>query len=319
MTDHEKNTNPANKNETNHPIFICPYQGAWPPNSHEQEINVIDIWLKVSSKKDVFFCLFFCCLLGSVIYAFTVTPIYRAKVTFFLKSSDAMIINKNFWLSMLQERQKNKELAIETLRSRSFINKFIEDEALLPIVFQHIWDKQNKKWRVDNFQDIPTLEGAYQIFQKICKITAKKGGLISFRIDWTSPKQAAQWANILISRLNKRLQQIAIEKRRIAIHTGKKIIKRLKREMIETESAEARKAIGDMIVWQMTENIVNKVYEGFVLQIIDPAYTPDDDDFIYPKRALIISIGFFVGVFLGVTTALILASSKHQTVTRKPS
>ena len=95
------------------------------------------------------------------------------------------------------------------LRSRDFARAFIEDEALLPLLFPDAWDAAAGRWTVEYPPDLSQAAGFF--VGKVREVEEDTGtGLVTLSIEWRDPELAAAWANLLAARLNDHMRQRAL-------------------------------------------------------------------------------------------------------------
>ena len=102
------------------------------------------------------------------------------------------------------------EEALAVLRSREFTQQFIAENDLLPKLYFRKWNAVSKTWRVSPSK-VPTLARAATYFAKAIRSIEqdKKTGLVTLNIDWRDAAVAAEWSQLLISRLNHEMRQRA--------------------------------------------------------------------------------------------------------------
>ena len=105
----------------------------------------------------------------------------------------------------------NVEQVVATLNSRKFLRTYINQNKLIPVLFDEIWDADNQEWMVPSVEDEPTEQKAIESFKACLSVDEdKKSGLITLSISWKDPEVAAQWANDLVKQLNEQLRDQAI-------------------------------------------------------------------------------------------------------------
>jgi len=194
------------------------------------------------------------------------------------------------------------EEALAILKSRLFMERFIESQNLLPILFEGIWDATGNAWNVDDQSDIPTMSDAVTMLDGTVRsiIRDNSTGLLSMHIDWRNRDQAGEWANLMINMANRHLRDRAIDE-------AEKSIAYLETELGNTTSIEVRSAIYGLMENQIRNIMFANVLEEYAFKVIDPAVSPDADDFIRPNRPLLIVLGFVTGLFLAVAISLLAA------------
>jgi len=195
---------------------------------------------------------------------------------------------------------------IATLESRTFIEQFIADEGLMPILFAERWDSQTGKWREKVGEDAPTLWDGYKQFdEKILDINWNTTTqLITLTVDWSDPNIAAEWANKLVQRINDQLREDAIAE-------AKKSLAYLNRELARTSIVGLRQSIFNLTESQIQQVMLANVREEYAFKVIGPAVPPDPDDYVWPRPFLTIILAAVLGLVSGITFAVVRAIWIH--------
>jgi uncharacterized protein involved in exopolysaccharide biosynthesis len=247
--------------------------------------------------------------------AFIMTPVYRASVVMVSADRDRNLLSGSLASALgnfgglasiaginLGESGAGKEEALAVLKSREFTERFIKDLGLMPVLFPKQWDAASKRWRGDEAK-WPTPSRAYRAFDDIRTISQdKKTGLVTLRIDWRDRKQAAEWANELVRRLN-------TEMRSRAIVTADASLGYLAKELQRTEIVSAREAINRLVEAQIRERMLANVTQEFSFRVVDRAMVPDRDEKLRPKRLLMTVAGFAIGVAAGAFAVLLFTGA----------
>ena len=159
-------------------------------------------------------------ILAAALAAAVMTPMYRAEVVLAPVTANedsgryspqlerfsgiAALAGVN-----LSQHSSRKNEALATLESRLLTEQFIEEEALLPVLFHDLWDQEQGDWKVADPDDQPTLWDAYELFDKdVRRISEdKRSGLVVLSIEWDDPVLAAHWGNELVRRVNEMLRE----------------------------------------------------------------------------------------------------------------
>lgn len=194
--------------------------------------------------------------------------------------------------------------AIETLQSQILARQFIQDRGLLTEMFASKWDGARGRWKVPV---PPTLNDAVEFFDhRVRDVTDdRRTGLVTVRITWTDPVQAAAWANELVQRANDEL-------RRRAVARAQEAIAYLKREAHETETVEVQQALYRLMEEQYKILLLANVNEDYAFSVIDPAVAPDITRPQYPSRRLFTLAGAFFGITLVLALAFFEASRRSR-------
>jgi hypothetical protein len=199
----------------------------------------------------------------------------------------------------------NETLAL--LTSRDFVEGFIADEDLLKVLFSDKWDAQNKKWTVSDARDIPTLQDGYIFFtDTLYRVKHdRQTGLITLTIDWYDSIEGVRWATVLVARLNERMRQRSLVE-------AEKSIGYLKEELRKDGTVEIRDAVNRLIETQAKRAMFARVRDEFAVRVIDRPLPSDVDRPIRPKRFLMIVVGSFAGLLLGI--AIVLVDARRSNV-----
>jgi uncharacterized protein involved in exopolysaccharide biosynthesis len=285
------------------------------PDYDDDEINLLDYWRVLVAKKWLIIGSAFLSTCIAVAAALLMTEIYRAEVLLAPADQDkagglAGLAGQFGGLASLAGIDiggggGKTEETLAVLQSRSFINAFIIDNELMPILFEDSWDPVTKKWKVDDPEKLPTMWDAYKMFsQNVLSVsTDKTNGLITLAIEWKDPELAAEWANTLVDRVN-------AHQKRLANEEAKKSIAYLENQLRETSVVEMRQSIFNLIEAQTKNIMLANVRDEFAVKTIDPAVPPEER--IKPKRKLMVILGFMVGLMLGVFLAFFISFIQNQ-------
>tara|TARA_B100001750_G_scaffold224416_1_gene215452 strand:- start:824 stop:1678 length:855 start_codon:yes stop_codon:yes gene_type:complete len=237
-------------------------------------------------------------------YALYTPQIYQATLVM-IPNSDQKSLSSNidslasqFGVSGLIGRgnqnfsMKNKEVAEAILFSRIFIEKFIEDKNLMPILFADKWDEKNNKWKVSK-SSIPKFEEAYRIVSKdiVSLSTDARTGIMTLRVQWTDKKLVADWANSMINMVNNNIRDLAISESEASILY-------LKNELESTQLSELKMVLYKLIEQDISNISLAKSQENYAFKILDPARVPNKR--IKPKRTQIVISSSIFGFLISL-------------------
>ena len=187
----------------------------------------------------------------------------------------------------------NVEQVVATLNSRKFLRTYINQNNLIPVLFEDIWDADEQAWMVQSEEDEPTEQKAIEHFKDhvLAVSEDKKSGLISLSISWKDPEVAAKWANNLVKQLNEQLREQAIA-------DSQKRVGYLEQELGKTTLQDMRAVLYNLLESEKQKAMLANVNEDFALEVIDPAVAPEIRE--KPKRKLIVALGGVCGGFLGI-------------------
>lgn len=246
----------------------------------------------------------------AIAIAFMMTPVYRAATVLMPASTDNSGIQASVSSALgslgglaslagvnVNSKTAEVEEAVAVLRSRQFIEGFIRDRQLLPVLFADEWDERAKKWHGGRE---PTLASAHKFFLKkvLTVVQDNRSSLVGMQVDWPQRERAAEWANALVDRLN-------AEMRERALSTTEASLRFLEQELARTSILGTQDAIGRLMEAQINQRMLANVTQQYAFRVIERATVPDEDDPLRPNKAVIVAIGVTVGGLLGVLGVLV--------------
>lgn len=161
---------------------------SYPPPSEDDEINLLDLWRALARYKLMIIVITLLATAAAVTVALMTTPIYRAEVLLAPVSDDEQgamgaIASQLGGIASLAGINMGSgggstAQALATLTSRRFINDFIAENKLMPVLFADKWDVTSKTWKVKSPSDEPTMGTAYETFKNILVVNSDK------KMDW---------------------------------------------------------------------------------------------------------------------------------------
>lgn len=220
---------------------------------------------------------------------------------------------------------------IATLKSRQFQIRFVDEMNLKPVLFPDRWNAKSGQWIVGQpglFDTVkswllpeqgasnpseslapgePTDNETYTLLSEdvIGVEQDASTSLITLNVDWTSPVEAANWANRLVAMANQELRSRSIA-------DAERSIAYLTQQANMTDKQELRTSLFDLIEDQMKIMAVAKTQEDYALRVIDPATAPDLTERLRPRRGLIVALGIVIGAFVGVLATLLAAGMRKS-------
>ena len=301
-----------------------------PKNSQSPQLtsNNDDIlWRIIWAKKFTIISISFLFAVGSIFFALSKPNIYRASSILAPASSEggpgglAGIASQFGGLASMAGLNLSgggtdkTTLALEIIRSRSFIEKFItKHNLLIPLIAAENWDmasdtlildkelydQENKKWvrQVKAPKKvIPSYWEAYQQFSELLTVSqSEKTSMVSIAIEFYSPKLAKQWLSWLIADINEFMRTQDKKEAQASIDYLNKQL-----ETIQVSNMES--VFYQLIEEQTKSMMLAHVKVEYVLKTIDPAQVPEKK--AKPKRALIVIIGTLFGGVLSILLVLV--------------
>ena len=180
----------------------------------------------------------------------------------------------------------NRSEAVATLNSRALTEIFLQENRLLPVLFDTRWDEDAKTFK----GEAPTLWDGEKMFRGIRSISDdKKTGLISLAIEWKDPVLAARWANALVKLANQSLRDRAIA-------DSTRNLDYLNAQLEKTSVVELRQTIYRLLETEVKNIMVAQGSTEYAFKVIDPAVVPQEKS--KPKRTFLAAVGaLFGGMF----------------------
>lgn len=271
--------------------------------SEGDELDLFALWQTIVVDKWTVLVSSLVCFLLAVIIAFFMTPKYEAELV--LSTADdgkagslgGVLAGQLGGLAdvagmSVGGKGGDKEAAFAYLKSRKFIESFIEDKHLLPVLFAKKWDGEAKKWKEP--EKAPTLWQGYKVFDKMWTVESdKKTGLIKAKLLWRDRLQVVEWANELVKRANDDWRERNMEE-------TEKSLEYLQDELRKTSMVEVQQSIYRVMETQVKSLMFAKVREQYAFKVVDPAAVVDENGYVQPKRLLISMVGLLGGLFVGV-------------------
>lgn len=282
-------------------------------SNNDGYMSISDVWdIVVIERKKIASIAVIFILIGTLFTIFT-TPIYRAESL--LISADDQSNSSSGLSSLVSQYSGVASLAginlgsggsngtyeaLAILQSRKFIEQFIKDEDLLSTLFYDEWDDRNSTWKDKK----PSMEKAYKRMLEISSVSLNLDTrIITFAIEWKDPFKAADWANLMIKKVNSDIRGRAIQDAQKSI--GYLLDQRNTISLVNTQN------VLSSLVEKQTENImIANVREQYAFKVIDPAMPPDDPD--RPNKLLNIIVSILSGFIAGILIVL-FQNTKRQT------
>lgn len=295
--------------------------------TEDDEIDLAELWHAIWSGKLLIIIISAVFAISSVLYAINQPNIYKAT-TLLAPTSDqggasglAKMAGQFGGLASLAGINlggggtDKTGLALEVLKSRVFLESFIDKHQLLvPLMAAKNWDLNSNTLIINNdvynettktwVREVkapkkpePSPWQAYKAFKDILSITTdKESGMIILAIEHYSPEIATQWLKWLVNDINSTMrEQDKIE--------AQNSIDYLTKKLQETQLSDMQTVFYQLIEEQTKTIMLAEVSKEYVLKTIDPANAPEEK--AKPKRALIVVLGTMLGGILSVLIVLI--------------
>lgn len=294
--------------------------------NQDDEIDLAELWRAIWAGKFTIIIISLIFAVASVFFALSKPDIYKASVILAPASEDrgglgGMAGQLGGLASMAGISLgggggvDKTALALEIIKSRSFVENFISKHDLLVplmasknwdmatdtlILDEELYDEANKKWIREvkaPKKPEPSPWEAYEDFSELLTVSQDSASsMVNIDIEFYSPAIAKQWLTWLIEDINEYMRdQDQIEAQAsIDYLTGQ--LSQIKVVTMET--------VFYQLIEEQTKNMMlTMVKKEYVLKTIDPAQVPDIKD--NPKRGLIVVLGGMLGGFLSVLIVII--------------
>jgi uncharacterized protein involved in exopolysaccharide biosynthesis len=262
----------------------------------------------------------------SILYALNQADVYRASiiaVTPSEKSGGGMSglsgqlggLAGLAGISLGGSSDKSLKQIIDLVRSRSFLQKFIERHQLMPNLIAVVdWDKTNNQLVYDpevydintgnwvrspppGKSVIPTSWETYPILLTKINLQAQvKKDMFQLSVDHYSPHLAKKWVELLLSDINSFYRQRSQRETQQSIAY-------LQTALEKTEFANVKSTIYELLEEQIKSDMLSEVRQEFALETLSGAVLPEDKD--HPKRALTVILGTIIAGLISLFMALI--------------
>jgi uncharacterized protein involved in exopolysaccharide biosynthesis len=287
------------------------------------EIDLRELFSAIWAGKWVIIATTFLFSVAAVFYALSLPNIYKSEVTLAPagESGGLNIPGQLGGLAALAgvnlggKGGDKTVLALEILKSREFLGRFIEENDLyLPIMAAEGWDRTEDKLLLDSkiynqqtkqwvrnvkepFKPKPSTLETYEEFKKLFSVNQDKtSGMVKLSVEHYSPYLAKTWAEKLVRSINEemRTRELAEAERSIAY---------LNSQISKTNLADVRTMLYSLIEEQTKTVMLANVRDEYVFKTVDPAVVAEKKS--KPARALIVLLIILLGAMLSSLIVLV--------------
>lgn len=182
---------------------------------------------------------------------------------------------------------------IAILRSRDFTGAFIEEQDLLKVLFARDWNPETDSWLAEDPEIWPDMRDAVRLFSNDVISVAEDSitGLVTLTVQWTDPELAAEWAGLLVGRLNAHLRQRALIE-------AEANVAYLQQELGQTNLVTLQQSVGRLLETELQKVMLARGNEEYAFRVIDRAQVPKMR--FRPNRTLIVVLATLLGGMLSV-------------------
>ncbi|EGQ9766761.1 LPS O-antigen length regulator [Vibrio alginolyticus] len=303
--------------------------------SSSDEIDFRELFTELWKGKWIIIISTFVFAVGSVLYSLSLSNIYKADILLAPaeSSSGGNLSNMAGQLGGLAAlagvnlggaELSQADLAVQVMRSRQFIEGFIDKHNLLIplmaakdwdlakdelILDDEIYDQSSEKWlrKPEGLRGSkPTAQEAYDVFRNETFSVAqnKETNLYTITVKHYSPYIAQKWVNWLIEDINSVMRERTIAE-------ASQNLAYLNIQLQKTAVAEMQSTFYKLIEEQTKRLMLAEVQDEFVFKTIDPAVAPEVKD--GPSRAIICMLGTIFGGLIGIAIVFLRFILKKNT------
>ena len=278
-------------------------------DSHVRQLTFDELVWRVSERRWLCIVLAGLVITGGVLFAFFAEKVYRAEILLAPNREVASELGASSMLGSLgsiasvaglvDSGESVTDEALATLRSRAFLQKFIEDEKLLPVLYAKDWDAAKLAWK-PTVKKIPTAGRAWMKFRDdVLRIEEVRGsGLYKVTVEWPDETMPSIWLANLITRLNQ-------EMRARQMKEANGVLEFLKTQVERTDTVEIRAALFRLAETQLRRAAMANVRQDYAFRVIDPPFPSESDQFVSPRRVIIIALSLILGCAFAILVAVI--------------
>lgn len=276
--------------------------------THERatsEITLLDLWRVVWGGKFVIIGITGFFTLIAIAYALLATEWYRAGALLAPVEDPSMseIRGQLSGLAAIAGVRtgaggSNRTEALAVLRSREFARKFIAELELVPVFLEEPGSSKEQ----------PDMRDAVRFFREnVLRVSEDRDtGLVTLGIEWTDPVVAAEWANILVTRLNEQM-------RNRASRDAEANIDFLRTEMASNNVIALEQSISRIMEGEMQKLMLARGNEEYSFRAIDAAEAPRTRS--RPRRTLIVASVFVVSGILSLLVVFVRSAVRRSALT----
>ncbi len=271
------------------------------PVQYDDEIDLWELWDTIWSGRGLIIAITSIFTLGGVTYALLAQEWYKADVVLApadaKKSMSGALAQFGGLASLagISLPGAGEQEPVAVLKSKEFARAFITDLNLMPVFLK---DAESSGKPLD-------IRDAVRVFDTSVRTVSedKKTGLVTLSIRWKDPDTAAEWANLLVQRLNDRLRQQALAE-------SERNVAYLQKEMAATSVVSLQQSMGRVLEGEMQKLMLARGNEEFAFKVIDRATPPKLRE--SPKRSLIAIVSLLAGGFLGVLVVFLRKAIQNR-------
>lgn len=297
--------------------------------AQDDEIDLGELWRAVWAGKFTIIAITFLFAVASIFFALSKPNVYKASAILAPASAEGGAgglagqfggLASLAGINLGGSGGDKTALALEILKSRSFIETFIsKHELLVPLMAGKSWDlatdtlildnelydQVNNKWLREVKPPQNAEPSSWQAFKNFSGLLSLSKddvtSMITIEIKFLSPTMAKQWLTWLITDINDFMRDQDQKEAQDSIDYLTQQLENIQVTTMET--------VFYQLIEEQTKNMMlTKVKAEYVLKTIDPPQVPDEK--AGPKRAIIVIFGTMLGGMISILIVLIRYFSK---------
>ena len=291
----------------------------------QNELSIIDIYSILNVHKKIIIGFIGIFSISSLIVSLLLPNIYSSSSLLAPSNQNDTLASKLSTYSSIagfagielpEASATRSQEAIETIKSfKFFVQEFLPNIKLEDLMAVKKWipsenkiiykkkdfDVKSNSWIRDvryPKKVIPSDQEAYEIYSDIISINEyTKTSFVRISIEHKSPYIARDWANIIVTRINKTMKDYDINQANSSILF-------LNNYLDNTSIQSTKDAASNLLEAQMQTLMLANSTSDYIYKTIEAPIAPELKS--KPRRLIICIFGFLIGLVFGVTVAFVL-------------
>lgn len=210
-------------------------------------------------------------------------------------------------------------VAIETIKSRSFLEHLISFEGVLEnIIAAKYYDFDNKKVIFDNeiYDDEkkswigskPSYLEAFEFYEEYMNISQNKAtGFISLSYEHVSPEFAYDFITLILREINLLMKAKDIKESSDSLAYLEGLLE-------ETKNTNIKLQLNQMVENQLRTKMLSNIRDDYLLMSIDPPYVPEEKS--SPRRSILsimsLILSLVLSIFIVLAREIVSVTSRNK-------
>ena len=306
------------------PSAVLKHQPPQAPKPYDDEIELLELWHALMRGKWIVIAFTAVFSLASVFYALSLPDMYKSTAVLApAEPSGGMgkLAGEFGGLAALAginlaggELNKTAE-ALEILQSWAFIEEFIDENNIAPLVFavngwsreddtllynQAMYDVNSTTWTREPPSGKLPKPSSWELYEKFSEmlsvVDVKSDGFVIVEVEYFSPIVAKQWVDALIIKINERMRSVDLD-------AAQRNISFLKDQIENTSLTNMQAVFYDLIEDQTRTLMLAKGATEYMFRTVSESRVAEVRS--SPNRVLICFLGAFLGFVVGALIVII--------------